>query len=95
MADRTGPLAHLLDEVCSERRRVNNRTLRRVVNLAVEIAREGREGHKIGTLFVVGDSETVLEHSRPMILDPLYGHPTRASAYKTRTCARRSKCLPS
>jgi diadenylate cyclase len=23
----------------------------------------------------VGDSEAVLEHSRPMILDPLYGHP--------------------
>jgi diadenylate cyclase len=71
----TGPLAELLDEVCSERRGVNNRTLRRVVNLAVEIAREGREGHKIGTLFVVGDSEAVLGRSRPMILDPLYGHP--------------------
>jgi diadenylate cyclase len=71
---RTGPLADLLDEVCSERRGVNNRTLRRVVNLAVEIAREGREGRKIGTLFVVGDSEAVLKHSRPMILDPLYGH---------------------
>jgi hypothetical protein len=75
VAERTGPLAHLLDEVCSERRGVNNRTLRRVVNLAVEIAREGREGRKIGTLFVVGDSEAVLDHSRPMILDPLYGHP--------------------
>jgi diadenylate cyclase len=73
--ERSGPLAELLDEVCSERRGVNNRTLRRVVNLAVEIAREGREGRKIGTLFVVGDSEAVLRHSRPMILDPLYGHP--------------------
>jgi diadenylate cyclase len=75
MTERIGPLAELLDEVCSERRGVNNRTLRRVVNLAVEIAREGREGRKIGTLFVVGDSEAVLRHSRPMILDPLYGHP--------------------
>lgn len=75
VAERTGLLADLLDEVCSERRGVNNRTLRRVVNLAVEIAREGREGRKIGTLFVVGDSEAVLKHSRPMILDPLYGHP--------------------
>jgi diadenylate cyclase len=75
VTERIGPLVHLLDEVCSERRGVNNRTLRRVVNLAVEIAREGREGRKIGTLFVVGDSEAVLEHSRPMILDPLYGHP--------------------
>jgi diadenylate cyclase len=72
---RTGPLADLLDEVCSERRGVNNKTLRRVVDLAVEIAREGREGRKIGTLFVVSDSEVVLKHSRPMILDPLNGHP--------------------
>ena len=80
--ERTGPLAELLDEVCSERRGVNNRTLRRVVNLAVEIAREGREGRKIGTLFVVGDSEAVLEHSRPMILDPLYGHPHESKRIK-------------
>jgi diadenylate cyclase len=64
-----------LDEVCSERRGVNTRTLRRVVQLAVEIAREGREGRKIGTLFVVGDTEAVIEHSRPLILDPLAGHP--------------------
>ena len=54
---------------------MNRRTWRRVVDLAVEIAREGREGRKIGTLFVVGDSEAVIGHSRPMILDPLAGHP--------------------
>ncbi len=70
-----GPLADLLDEICSERRGVNTRTLRKVVDLAVEIAREGREGRKIGTLFVVGDSRAVLDRSRPMILDPLHGHP--------------------
>ena len=64
-----------LDEVCSERRGVNTRTLRKVVQIAVEIAREGREGRKIGTLFVVGDSEEVIKHSRPLILDPLAGHP--------------------
>lgn len=64
-----------LDEVCSERRGVNTRTLKKVVQLAVEIAREGREGRKIGTLFVVGDSEEVIRHSRPLILDPLAGHP--------------------
>jgi diadenylate cyclase len=50
-------------------------TLEEVVELGVELAREGREGHKIGTLFVVGDSETVLEQSRPLLLDPLHGHP--------------------
>ena len=64
-----------LDEVCSERRGVNTRTLKRVVELAVEIAREGREGRKIGTLFVVGDTDEVVRRSRPLILDPLAGHP--------------------
>jgi diadenylate cyclase len=64
-----------LDEVCSEERGVDTRTLKQVVELAVEIAREGREGRKIGTLFVVGDSKAVMERSRPLILDPLFGHP--------------------
>lgn len=54
---------------------MDNVTLRRVVELAVEIAREGREGRRIGTLFVVGDSEAVLAPSRPLILDPLAGRP--------------------
>jgi diadenylate cyclase len=65
----------LLKEICSERRGVNTRVLEQTITLAVEIAREGREGRKIGTLFVVGDSEEVLKSSRPLILDPLYGHP--------------------
>ena len=65
----------LLKEICSGKRRVNTRVLEQTVTLAVEIAREGREGRKIGTLFVVGDSEEVLKSSRPLILDPLYGHP--------------------
>ena len=66
---------NLLKEICSERRGVNTRVLEQTITLAVEIAREGREGRKIGTLFVVGDSESVLRSSRPLILDPLVGHP--------------------
>ena len=64
----------VFQDICTNRRGVDTRVLEEVVALAVEIAREGREGRKIGTLFVVGDSEAVLKHSRPMILDPLYGH---------------------
>jgi DNA integrity scanning protein DisA with diadenylate cyclase activity/predicted DsbA family dithiol-disulfide isomerase len=64
-----------IGEICSEERGVNNRTLKKVVELAVEIAREGREGRKIGTLFAVGDHEAVLGCSRSLILDPLAGHP--------------------
>ena len=65
----------LYEEICSERREVNTSVLKQVVSLAVEIAREGREGRKIGTLFVVGDSGEVVRRSKPMILDPLQGHP--------------------
>lgn len=68
----------LFKEICSERRGVDTRVLKQTVTLAVEIAREGREGRKIGTLFIVGDSDKVLKTSRPLILDPLYGHPDEA-----------------
>ena len=44
------------------------------VELALEIAREGREGRRIGTLFTLGRAEAVLTASRAMILDPLAGH---------------------
>jgi diadenylate cyclase len=67
--------AHVYEEICTEKREVDTRVLEETVSLAVEIAREGREGRKIGTLFVVGDSGEVMKRSKPMILDPLHGHP--------------------
>ncbi|HYQ85337.1 MAG TPA: diadenylate cyclase [Rubrobacter sp.] len=63
------------EEICTEKREVDRRVLEETVSLAVEIAREGREGRKIGTLFVVGDSGEVIKRSKPLILDPLHGHP--------------------
>jgi diadenylate cyclase len=65
----------VFEEICSRQREVNARVLEQTVSLAVEIAREGREGRKIGTLFVVGDSGEVIKRSKPLILDPLHGHP--------------------
>jgi diadenylate cyclase len=65
----------LFRAICSEKRQVDKQVLEHTISLAVEIAREGREGRKIGTLFVVGAVEDVLERSRPLLLDPLYGHP--------------------
>jgi DNA integrity scanning protein DisA with diadenylate cyclase activity len=49
--------------------------LESLISLTVEIAREGREGRRIGTLFTLGDENAVLARSRPLILDPLLGHP--------------------
>ena len=48
--------------------------LESVLELALEIAREGREGRRIGTLFTVGKADEVLAASRALILDPLAGH---------------------
>ena len=48
--------------------------LESALELALEIAREGREGRRIGTLFTVGKADAVLAASRALILDPLAGH---------------------
>ena len=53
----------------------DSQILESLIELAVEIAREGREGRRIGTLFTLGDEQTVLAKSRLLILDPLMGHP--------------------
>ena len=52
--------------------------LESLIELAVEIAREGREGKRVGTLFMLGDENAVLAKSRSLILDPLLGHPESA-----------------
>ena len=49
-------------------------TLKTVVDLAVEIGREGREGKPVGTLFVVGDTRKVLASSHPTGFDPVKGY---------------------
>src|SRR5437588_11402473 len=53
----------------------NPDVLESLIELAVEIAREGREGRRVGTLFTLWDETAVLARSRPLILDPLSGHP--------------------
>ena len=67
--------ADLFDQICTPSRGINRDTLEHVIVLAVEIAREGREGRRVGTLFTVGDADEVIKRSRNLILDPLYGHP--------------------
>ena len=68
----------MFDSICALVRNCNHECLEPVIELAVEIAREGREGRRIGTLFTFGDAEQVIERSRTLILDPLAGHPDEA-----------------
>jgi len=65
----------LIARLCCPGRGVPTETLTAVITLAVEIAREGREGRRVGTLFAIGDCESVRSVSRPLILDPLSEHP--------------------
>ena len=54
--------------------RVPLETLKCVVDLAVEIGREGREGKRVGTLLVVGDTRKVLQKSHSIGFDPVRGY---------------------
>ena len=65
-------LTHLRDEL---KDRADMTVVERVLRLASELAREGREGKPVGTLFVVGDVENVLMHSRQVVINPFRGHP--------------------
>ena len=64
----------VLKKLCSAIPSCEPEILEQTVELALEIAREGREGRRIGTLFTLGAAEAVLAASRPLILDPLLGH---------------------
>jgi DNA integrity scanning protein DisA with diadenylate cyclase activity len=64
----------VLKKLCSAIPWCEPEILEETVELALEIAREGREGRRIGTLFTLGAAEAVLAASRPLILDPLVGH---------------------
>src|SRR5207244_2624423 len=44
-----------------------------LVSLAMAIGHEGFEGHPIGTIFVLGESTTVMEHSKQLTINPFQG----------------------
>lgn len=49
--------------------------IERVIDIASELGKEGREGKHIGALFVVGDAEHVMPLTRQLILNPFKGYP--------------------
>ena len=46
-----------------------------VLNLALELANQGREGKPEGTIFALGDHERVLQLSRQLVMNPFRGYP--------------------
>jgi PAS domain S-box-containing protein len=53
--------------------RVQENVFDAVFHLCLEISREGREGHMVGTAFVIGDTPHVMEHSRPCTINSFEG----------------------
>ncbi len=66
-------------------------TLRAVVSLALAIGREGREGHPVGTMFVVGDTRKVLTMCRPMNFNPFRGYSQEERDIKNRAVREQIK----
>ncbi|MFA4877051.1 MAG: PAS domain S-box protein [Methanoregula sp.] len=54
---------------------VNEQVFDAVFHLCLEISREGREGHVVGTAFVIGDTLNVMEHSRACTINSFEGQP--------------------
>jgi len=69
---------HLERMTAQDLRRLNttipHETLKLVVDLASEIGREGREGHPVGTIIVVGDTRKVQNMSQPINFNPFRGY---------------------
>ncbi|MCX9083723.1 MAG: diadenylate cyclase [Candidatus Methanoperedens sp.] len=53
---------------------VSEHVFEAVIKIAIEISKEGREGRKIGTAFIVGDSFNVMDKSRQLVLNPFKGY---------------------
>ncbi|KUJ99255.1 MAG: Uncharacterized protein XD43_1078 [Thermococcales archaeon 44_46] len=45
-----------------------------VLELAIELSLEGREGKPVGTIFVIGDTQNVIKHSHQMVPNPFKGY---------------------
>lgn len=44
------------------------------LNMAIELANKGREGKPVGTIFVLGDEDRVMQLSKQMIINPFKGY---------------------
>ncbi|MCL2011999.1 MAG: diadenylate cyclase [Cystobacterineae bacterium] len=55
--------------------RFNSQVIDALIQLALQIGKEGFEGHPIGTILTIGDCEAVMAQSRQLTLNPFQGIP--------------------
>jgi DNA integrity scanning protein DisA with diadenylate cyclase activity len=56
---------------CEER--ISPEVVRAVLSICFDVATKGREGKKVGTAFIVGDVDEVMQRSHPLIINPYLG----------------------
>ncbi len=54
---------------------VRTEVFEELVTVSTELANQGREGKPIGAIFVLGDTDKVMNLSRQMIFNPFHGYP--------------------
>ncbi|HFC98581.1 MAG TPA: hypothetical protein ENJ40_09050 [Thermosulfurimonas dismutans] len=54
---------------------VKPEVFQRVLSLAIILATQGREGKPVGTCFILGDTDQVLQHCDQMVINPFRGYP--------------------
>jgi len=54
---------------------VRTEVFEELVTIATELASQGREGKPVGAIFVLGDTDKVMDLSRQMIFNPFQGYP--------------------
>jgi len=53
---------------------ISSEIIETVIDLALEISREGREGKKVGTAFIIGNKD-ILQYTKQLIMNPFLGYP--------------------
>ncbi|HEX2957905.1 MAG TPA: PTS sugar transporter subunit IIA [Chitinispirillaceae bacterium] len=53
---------------------IEHHVLARIIQIAGELAAEGREGKPVGTLFILGNSDAVLQSCQQMVVNPFGGY---------------------
>jgi DNA integrity scanning protein DisA with diadenylate cyclase activity len=52
----------------------NSQIIESVINIATELAKEGREGRRVGTAFIIGERSEVSKYLRQLTINPFYGY---------------------
>ncbi|MBN2110450.1 MAG: diadenylate cyclase [Methanosarcinaceae archaeon] len=79
-ADSIAIIVHYLEEnqlvqtLKTLEERVSPNVIRTVLKIAFDISNTGREGKPVGTAFIIGDVEEVMNRSHQIILNPYSGH---------------------